>query len=43
MNTKRWEGVYPAVTTKFKADFSLDMDAHGIGLRTGSFTKAVFE
>lgn len=27
MNTKRWAGVYPAVTTKFKADFSLDLDA----------------
>lgn len=27
MNTDRWEGVYPAVTTKFKADFSLDLDA----------------
>jgi dihydrodipicolinate synthase/N-acetylneuraminate lyase len=27
MNTKRWRGVYPAVTTKFKADFSLDLDA----------------
>lgn len=27
MNTTRWKGVYPAVTTKFKADFSLDLDA----------------
>ncbi len=27
MNTTRWHGVYPAVTTKFKADFSLDMEA----------------
>ena len=27
MNTKTWEGVYPAVTTKFKADFSLDLEA----------------
>ncbi|NOR20913.1 MAG: dihydrodipicolinate synthase family protein [Xanthomonadales bacterium] len=27
MNTTRWEGVFPAVTTKFKADFSLDMEA----------------
>ena len=27
MNTKRWQGVFPAVTTKFKADFSLDLDA----------------
>lgn len=27
MNTTRWEGVYPAVTTKFKTDFSLDFDA----------------
>jgi 4-hydroxy-tetrahydrodipicolinate synthase len=29
MNTKRWQGVFPAVTTKFKADFSLDLDAMG--------------
>ena len=27
MNTNRWQGVYPAVTTKFKEDFSLDFDA----------------
>lgn len=27
MNTDRWQGVYPAVTTKFKADMSLDLDA----------------
>jgi len=27
MNTTRWQGVYPAVTTKFKPDFSLDLDA----------------
>jgi 4-hydroxy-tetrahydrodipicolinate synthase len=27
MNSTRWRGVFPAVTTKFKADFSLDMDA----------------
>lgn len=27
MNSERWQGVYPAVTTKFKADFSLDLDA----------------
>ena len=27
MNTTRWTGVYPAVTTKFKADFSLDLEA----------------
>ncbi|MDX2416029.1 MAG: dihydrodipicolinate synthase family protein, partial [Xanthomonadales bacterium] len=27
MNTERWKGVFPAVTTKFKADFSLDLDA----------------
>jgi dihydrodipicolinate synthase/N-acetylneuraminate lyase len=27
MNTNSWKGVYPAVTTKFKADFSLDFDA----------------
>ena len=27
MNTTRWQGVYPAVTTKFKADFSLDLEA----------------
>lgn len=29
MNTTRWQGVYPAVTTKFKADLSLDLDAMG--------------
>jgi 4-hydroxy-tetrahydrodipicolinate synthase len=27
MNTERWKGVYPAVTTKFKDDSSLDMEA----------------
>ena len=27
MNTRRWQGVYPALTTKFMADFSLDLDA----------------
>jgi len=27
MNTTRWEGVFPAVTTKFKADSSLDLEA----------------
>ena len=27
MNTARWQGVFPALTTKFKADFSLDPDA----------------
>jgi 4-hydroxy-tetrahydrodipicolinate synthase len=27
MNTDRWQGVYPAVTTKFKDDYSLDFDA----------------
>lgn len=27
MKTTRWAGVYPAVTTKFKADFSLDLAA----------------
>ena len=27
MNTTRWQGVYPAVTTKFKPDFSLDLQA----------------
>lgn len=27
MNTIIWKGVYPAVTTKFKQDFSLDLDA----------------
>jgi 4-hydroxy-tetrahydrodipicolinate synthase len=27
MKTARWQGVYPAVTTKFKADLSLDFDA----------------
>jgi len=25
MNTERWQGVYPAVTTKFKPDSSLDI------------------
>lgn len=29
MNTTRWQGVYPAVTTKFKTDLSLDLDAMG--------------
>ena len=27
MNSDVWSGVYPALTTKFKADFSLDYDA----------------
>ncbi|HEY5775919.1 MAG TPA: dihydrodipicolinate synthase family protein [Xanthomonadales bacterium] len=27
MNTQRWSGVFPAVTTKFKADLSLDFEA----------------
>ncbi len=27
MNSSPWYGVYPALTTKFKADFSLDLDA----------------
>lgn len=27
MNTTNWNGVYPALTTKFKVDFSLDYDA----------------
>ena len=27
MNSAKWQGVYPAVTTKFKTDFSLDLDA----------------
>lgn len=27
MNTETWKGVYPAVTTKFKADYSLDLAA----------------
>lgn len=27
MKTYRWKGVYPAVTTKFKEDFSVDFDA----------------
>jgi len=27
MKTANWKGVYPAVTTKFKADFSLDLEA----------------
>mgnify|MGYP001555497341 FL=1 len=27
MNTKRWKGIYPAVTTKFRPDFSLDLKA----------------
>jgi len=27
MNTTYWKGVYPALTTKFNADFSLDFDA----------------
>ncbi len=29
MNTTKWQGVYPAVTTKFKANLSLDLDAMG--------------
>lgn len=27
MKTERWQGVFPALTTKFKEDYSLDMDA----------------
>ena len=27
MKSANWKGVYPAVTTKFKADFSLDLEA----------------
>jgi dihydrodipicolinate synthase/N-acetylneuraminate lyase len=27
MNTNRWQGVFPAVTTKFKADLSVDHEA----------------
>ena len=27
VNTSRWKGVYPALTTKFKPDFSLDLEA----------------
>jgi len=27
MNSVRWQGVFPALTTKFKMDFSLDLDA----------------
>ena len=27
MNSTKWQGVYPAVTTKFKPDFTLDLDA----------------
>jgi 4-hydroxy-tetrahydrodipicolinate synthase len=27
MNTNRWQGVFPAVTTKFKTDLSVDLDA----------------
>ncbi len=27
MNSVRWQGVFPALTTKFKSDFSLDLDA----------------
>ncbi len=27
MNTTRWQGVYPALTTKFKLDYSLDLAA----------------
>jgi 4-hydroxy-tetrahydrodipicolinate synthase len=29
MKTERWQGIFPAVTTKFKPDFSLDLDAMG--------------
>lgn len=29
MNTARWKGVFPAVTTKFKADMSVDFEAMG--------------
>lgn len=32
MKTIQWQGVFPAVTTKLKADFSLDPDAIGRGL-----------
>ena len=32
MNTDRWSGVYPALTTKFKADYSLDFDAMAVHL-----------
>ena len=27
MNSTNWQGVFPAVTTKFKPDFTLDLDA----------------
>jgi len=27
MNSTKWQGVFPAVTTKFKTDFSMDLDA----------------
>jgi 1-pyrroline-4-hydroxy-2-carboxylate deaminase len=27
MNTNRWQGVFPAVTTKFKTDLSIDLEA----------------
>lgn len=30
--TVNWKGVFPAVTTKFKADFTLDVDAINAGL-----------
>jgi 4-hydroxy-tetrahydrodipicolinate synthase len=32
MKTIQWQGVFPAVTTKLKPDFSLDLDAIGRGL-----------
>ncbi len=32
MRTIQWKGVFPAVTTKLKADFSLDTDAIAAGL-----------
>ena len=32
MRTIQWKGVFPAVTTKLKADFSLDTEAIGAGL-----------
>jgi len=32
MASIRWEGVFPAVTTKLKADYALDTEAIGVGL-----------
>ena len=32
MTSQLWRGVYPAVTTKFKADYSLDFDAMAVHL-----------